>query len=80
MRQEPVMVVWKAEGGGLPWPKPMSSTRRTAKSPVVAAVRVWKGWETLNHCTMGSPTGTEPRSRVPLLAGRMAVAVPVRVT
>ena len=46
----------------------------------MAAVKALKGWEILNHWTMGWPTMTLPKSSVPLLAGRMAVPVPVRLT
>jgi hypothetical protein len=40
-----------------------------------AAVRVLKGWVILCHWISGWPTMTLPKSRVPLLALRIGVAV-----
>ena len=76
-----VKVVTKAEVGGWPWPKPMSSTRMALKSGAeVVAVRVLKGELTLYHWTDGWPTRTLPKERVLLGAVTIAVPVPLSVT
>ena len=46
----------------------------------MVAEKALKDWETLNHWMAGWPTITLPRLSVPLLAGRMGVPVPVRLT
>jgi hypothetical protein len=52
--QGPVKVEAKAEVGGLPWPKPMSSTRMALKPGAeLVAVRVAKGEVILCHWTAG---------------------------
>ena len=71
----------KAEGERVPWPKPASSTMATVKTGLlVETVRVESDCWILYQATVGSLTRVWPRSRVPLLAGSNAVAVPLSVT
>jgi hypothetical protein len=79
--QGPVEVGVKAEAGGLPWPKPVSSTRMALKSGAeLVAVRVAKGEVILCHWTVGWPMMTSPKSRALLGVVRIEVPVPVRET
>src|SRR5277367_6409882 len=79
--QVPVKVVRKAEVGGWPWPKPVSSTRMALKSGAeVVAVRVGKGEVILYHSTEGWPTMTVPKARVLLPVLRIGVPVPLSET
>ena len=79
--QGPVKVEAKVPVGGLPWPKPVSSTRMALKSGAeLVAVRVAKGEVILCHWTVGWPTMTSPKLRVLLGVVRMEVPVPLRET
>jgi len=81
LAQEPVKVERKADVGGWPWPKPMSSTRMVLKSGAeVAAVSVVKDEVILYHCTVGCPMRTLPKARVSFGAVTTAMPVPLKVT